>query len=177
MRGIALLLIVMTLTFYGAVSFAMDKLDLAIGMKTLPLLNNQISGNIKVAILYDPAKASSKQEAETIKSIIDSGLDLPADLNPDGVIIPVNQLEKLADIKIAIITSNIESHYDAIGNAANKYNILTMSTDLDCVRMNKCVLGIVSKPRVEIYYSKSAAESARISFKQAFATLLKPVPN
>lgn len=177
MRGIALLLAVMILALPGAGSFAMDKLDLAIGMKTLPLLNNQITGNIKVAILYDPAKASSKQEAENIKSVIDGGLDLPADLNPDGTVIPINQLDKLADIKIAIVTSNLESHYDAISNAASKYGILTMSTDLDCVRMNKCILGIVSKPRVEIYYSKSAAESARISFKQAFAPLLKPVSN
>jgi hypothetical protein len=174
MRGTPLLLAVIILIFSETGSVAMDKADLMVGMKTLPLLNNKITGNIKIAILFDPGLANSRHEAEAIKSIIDSGLDLPGDLNADGIIIPTNQMEKMAGSKIAIITSNLNAYYNAISNAAILNRVLTISTDLDCVRENKCILGIVSKPRVEIYYSKVAAENAKITFEQAFTMLVKP---
>jgi len=176
MCSIALLVAVIIFAFSAARSAAMDKLDMTVGMKALPLLNNKITGNVKIAILFDPSQADSKKEAEAIKSIIDSGLDLPGDLSVDGFILPTSQLEKMAGSKIAIVTSNLNAHYNDINSSAGLYGILTMSTDLDCVRSNKCVLGIVSKPRVELYYSRMAADNAKISFGQAFATLLKPVP-
>lgn len=157
-------------------AFAMDKLDMAIGMKTLPLLNNKISGNIKIAILYDPDKAGSKKEAESIKAIIDGGLNLPGDLSADGTLVPTSHMEKLAGSKIIIVTSDLEAYYNEINKYAGQYNILTMSTDLNCVYKNKCILGIVSKPRVEIYYSKPAADNAKISFGEAFSALIKTVP-
>jgi len=177
MRLIRLVLVVIIVTFLktGAV-IAMDKTDLMVGMKTLPLLNNKITGSIKIAIVFDPNQHDSKLEAETVKSLIDSGLELPGDLSADAVMIPVSQLEKMASVKIAIITSNLVAYYNQISNAATQYKILTMSTDLDCVQHNKCVLGIISKPRVEIYYSKIAAANSEISFGQAFTTLIKPVP-
>lgn len=159
---------------YGAE--AMDRTDLIIGMKTLPLLNTKISGNIKVAIVYDPAQSSSEQEANSLKSIIDSGLDLPGDLSVDGVMVPTTQMGKIAGSRIALITTGLDNYYNAISATSSQNKILTMSTDLNCVRQNKCVLGIISKPRVEIYYSRIAAENAQISYGEAFTTLIKPVP-
>lgn len=50
-----------------------------------------------------------------------------------------------------------------------------MSTDLGCVKANKCILGLVSKPSVDIYYSKSAADAAKITFSPAFTMLVKQI--
>lgn len=175
-RCIIILLTALLCAFRPVDAMAMDKMELMIGMKTLPLLNNKMTGNIKIAIMFDPARADSEKEAEDVKAIIDSGLDLPGDLTAEGQLVPVTQLDKIEGTKIAVITSNLDAYYNKISAVAGNYSILTMSTDLECVRQNKCILGIVSKPRVEIYYSRRAAENAKISFGQAFSALIKAVP-
>ena len=156
---------------------AMDKTDLMVGMKTLPLLKNKITGTIKIAVVFDPNRPGSLQEAEAVKSMIDAGLELPADLNATGVIVPTDKVEKMSGSKIAIVTSDLDAYYGQISDFADAQGILTITTDLNCVRQNKCILGIVSKPRVEIYYSKIGAENAKIDFEQAFTMLVKKAPD
>jgi hypothetical protein len=165
----------------GAMCFAMpafaatDQMDLAVGMKTLPLLTDKITGTEQLAVIYDPANPASKQEADGIMAIMDKGLLAPGDVKLTGVLVPIGDLSKLASSRIAILTGDLSAHYSAIGNAAATHGVLTMSTDLGCVRASKCVLGLVSKPRVEIYYSKTAANSARIGFGQVFTMLAKEI--
>ena len=154
---------------------ATDQTDLSVGIKTLPLLTNKIEGSAKIAIVFDPANGASKQEAGGIKAILDAGFEAPGDLKLTGVLVPVGDLATMADSKIAILTSGLSTHFDAISTAAASNSILTMSTDLSCVQANKCILGIVSRPNVEIYYSKTAADAAKISFSQAFKMLVKQI--
>ncbi len=144
-------------------------------MKTLPLLTNKITGTTTLAILFDPANAASKQEASGIKAILDGNFVGPDELKLNGMLVPVNDLSKITGSKLAILTDGLSAHYDAISAAAISNGTLTMSTDLGCVQANKCVLGIVSKPHVEIYYSKAAAEAARITFGQVFTMLVKQI--
>ena len=152
-----------------------DQADLAVGMKTLPLLTTKLSGAVSVAIVYDPANAGSKDEAMEIKGILDSGFTALGDIKLSGIMVPVGELTKVSGSKIAILTSGLQYWYKTIGSAAATGGILTMSTDLGCVQANQCVLGIVSKPHVEIYYSKMAADNAKISFGQVFSMLVKQI--
>ena len=154
---------------------ATDQADLSVGMKTLPLLTNKITGTASLAIIYDPANSASQQEAAGIRAILDGGFKAPGDLKLTGMLVPVGDLGKMAGSRIAILTSGLSAHYSAISNTAAANSILTMSTDLSCVQTNKCVLGLVSKPHVEIYYSKAAAAAAKISFGQVFAMLVKEI--
>ena len=163
-------------TMFVTSSFAAtDQADLAVGMKTLPLLANKITGTATLAIIFDPNNAASKEEAAGIKAILDSGFEAPGDLKITGVLVPVSDLDKMMGSKIAILTSGLSAHYGAITKVATNNGVLTMSTDLGCVKANQCVLGIVSKPHVEIYYSKTAADAAKISFGQVFAMLVKQI--
>ena len=155
------------------VSAVTDQADLSVGMKTLPLLTSKIEGSATVAIIFDPDNPTSKEEASGIKAILDGGFEAPGDLKLSGVLVPTDELRRMAGSRIAVITGGMIAHYDAIGAAAATDGVLTMSTDLGCVRANKCVLGIVSKPHVEIYYSKIAADAAKISFDQIFTLLIK----
>src|SRR6202020_42437 len=92
-RCIALCLLAAVCVFPRTEAAAMDKLDLTVGMKTLPLLNNKITGSIKIAIIYDSGKPDSKKEADDVKAIIDGGLELPGDLIAEGVLVPISQPE------------------------------------------------------------------------------------
>ena len=154
---------------------ATDQVDLSVGMKTLPLLTNKIQGSATVAIVYDPSEPSSKEEAAGIKAILDGDFSAPGDLKLGGLLVPVNELGKMAGSKIAVLTGGLGSYYDAIGSAATAGDVLTMSTDLGCVQANKCVLGIVSKPHVQIYFSQGAADALHLGFSSAFLMLVHKI--
>jgi hypothetical protein len=170
--GVALLSV---LAFAFPAGAATGKSDLAVGVNTLPLLVDRITGTVTLAIVYDPANAASKQEAEGIKAMLEDDFTMPVDTKLVPSLVPVDELDKMSHSRIAVITEGVSRHYDAINSAAVKGHILTMSTMLDCVRANKCALGIVSRPHADIYYSKTAAEAANIIFSPAFTMLAKPI--
>lgn len=152
-----------------------NKADLTVGMKTIPLLDTKLAGTVKLAILFDPANPDSKQEADRIKAILDGGFQTLDGLKLVGVLVPVDNLDMLRDSKIAVLSSGLAAYYNAINNAVTGNGILTMSTDLGCVRAQKCILGIQSRPRVEIYYSKEAAQNANVVFGQVFSLLVTEI--
>ena len=165
--------LILIYSIVGGSSEALEQIDLSIGLKTLPLLSTKLSGAVVMAIIFDPANAASKSEADQLQALLGSGLDAPGGVRISGMLVPISDLAKLSQAKLAFVTTGNKGAFDAI--AAASAGILTMSTDLDCVRSNKCVLGIVSKPSVTIFYSRAAADAAKISFAEAFAMLAKLV--
>jgi hypothetical protein len=152
---------------------ATEPLDIQVGLKALPLLTTKITGEATMAVVYDPANAASKADAEGIKKTVDGGIDVPGGVKLSAMLVGVGELSKLSTAKIAFLTAGLASQFDAIGAAAAAAGVLTISTDVDCVKAGKCILGIVTKPSVTIYYSKPASEAAKISFSQAFTMLVK----
>ncbi len=152
---------------------ATDKADLLVSMKILPLLAKKITGPTSFAIIYNPADTGSSEEAKGIKAILEGNFETPGNIKLISVLVPVNNLGLIADSRMAILTSGLKDYYEEISKISIGKNILTMSTDLACVRAGKCVIGIVSKPMVDIYYSKAAADTANIVFSQIFTLLAK----
>ncbi len=153
--------------------FATDALDLSVELKTLPLLTNKITGQAVVAIIYNPALSESKTEAESLKATIDAGVEAPGGVKLTAILVSTDNLSKLSEAKIGIVTAG--GCTDAVSAAAATYGVLTMSSDLECVKANRCIIGVVSRPSVEIYLSKSAADAAKIGFSQAFIMIVKQV--
>ena len=157
-------------------AWATDQRDISVALRTLPLLTHKITSPAAVAIVYNPANPESKTDAETIKSIIDGGLEAPGGTKLVAAMVSVAELTKLHDVKIAFLAHGLPStDYASVSAAASATGVLTICTDTDCVKANKCILGIASKPQVEIYYSPVAAALADISFAPAFSMLVKQV--
>jgi hypothetical protein len=152
---------------------ATDQTDLTVGLKTLPLLNNKITGTAVAAVVFDPANAESKADADAIKAVIDGGLEAPGGVKLTSLMVPVSEIAKISGAKIAFVTK--AACTDATSAAAASGGVLTISTDIDCVKAGKSILGVVSKPSVEIYYSKAAGDAAKVGFSQAFSMLAKQV--
>lgn len=87
------------------------------------------------------------------------------------VMAPVTDLAKLSGAKLGFIARGACTN--TVSEAVAARNILTFSTDIECVKAGKTILGVVSNPNIQIYYSKSAAEAAKISFVQAFLMLVR----
>lgn len=158
-----------------ATVWATDKTDITVGLKTLPLLSNKISGAAVMAVIYDPANAASKADADSVVAAVGDGIDAPGGVKVTTMLVATSELSKLSQVKLAFIAGGLKNSFDQIAAAAASNGVLTMSTDLDCVKSGKCVLGIVSTPSVDIYFSKTAADNAKIGFASAFAMLAKQV--
>jgi hypothetical protein len=157
-------------------AFATDELDLSVALKTLPLLITKLSSPASVAVIYDPANPESKNDAEKIKSMLDMNPDAPGDLKLVSFLLSVSELGKLKGAAIAFVAQPVsESAYPAIRSAASAAGVLTICTNIACVKANACVLGVISKPQVDVYYSPAAAEAAHISFASAFTMLVKQI--
>ena len=164
-----------SLLFTCSPAWATDAQDISIGLKALLLMSDRPSGTVNMAIVYDSANPESKTDAESIKHTIDNGNGVPGGLRLTSRLVSISGIDRLTDVKLAFLASGISpAGFDSISKAASS-GVLTVSTDTACVRTNKCVLGIESKPRVVIYYSPAAAEAAHISFVSAFLMLVKQI--
>lgn len=159
-----------------AFAHATDSTDIMVGLKTLPVLATKISGAATLAVVYDPALPDSKSDADAIKAAVDGLTEAPGGVKLQAILVGTNALSQLAGAKIAFLAKGVPpAAFDPVSNAANSGSILTISTDLACVKANKCILGVVSKPSVEIYFSKAASESAKVGFVPAFSMLAKQI--
>ncbi len=163
------------LGFATTEAHATNQSDILVGMQTLQLMPDRPTGNVVVAIVYDPTISRSRGDAEDIMDILNHGVDTLGFIKPVGLMVPVTELGKLSKARVAIIAEGTQAAMNQISIAATESHVLTMSTDIICVRTGKCVLGIVTERSVEIYYNKAAAEAAKISFSPAFVMLVKPV--
>ncbi len=155
---------------------ATDQRDIATGLKTLLLLTDKMAMPATVAVLYDPTLPDSQEDAETIKNDIENGIGVPGELTLKAQLTSVEVFSPASSAKIAFVAQGLAADsFDRIGRAAAAAGILTMSVDMNCVRANKCVLGIVTRPRVEIDYSPAAAQAAHIVFAPAFIMLAKQI--
>jgi len=164
------------LVLSSPIAFATDQIDLSVGLKTLFLMNNKISGTVAVAVVFDPVNAESKTDAETIKNNIDSGNGIPNGLTLSAHLVSIHDLEKSPGAKVIFLAKDLSAvNFDAVNRTATATGALTMSTDLECVKTNKCILGIVSRPRVTIYFSETAANASHIGFAPAFLMLVQQI--
>ncbi|HEU5048558.1 MAG TPA: hypothetical protein VFT64_12030 [Rickettsiales bacterium] len=155
-------------------ALATDQLDISTGLKTWLLVNERPTGVIKVAVLFDESNPLSKADAQTIKDDMDKGIGIPGGVEVTAGLVASNDATQLAGARVAFLTDGMsETAIRTAGKTALKAGVLTISTNLNCVAMEQCIIGIISKPRVEIYYSATAAEAAHISFSPAFIMLVR----
>jgi hypothetical protein len=77
--------------------------------------------------------------------------------------------------RVIIVPEGQGSAHGQIAQAARAMGALTISTDMSCVRANRCVVGVASAPRVEIVVSRAAARASGVSFARAFQVMIREV--
>lgn len=151
------------------------QIDLMVGIKSLALLQNKIQGTVKVAVVYDPGNEASRADAQRINAFFKNEGSHISNIAFTPVLVPLSALDSMVESKIVVLAVGLAGSYGTISAEAARNGQLTMSTDLGCVKANQCVLGIVSEPSVEIYYSQAAAKASSIVFAQAFTMLVKHI--
>lgn len=155
-------------------SLATGEKDLQVAARALSFVNGMPNGPVKTAVLYDPANAGSKADAEAIKAWIEANpMAGKSKLVP--TLVAANDAAGLADAKAAFVAEGSDGQFAAIAAAAASGKIVTISADMDCVRGGHCAVGVASSPRVEILVSRTAAAASGASFASAFLMLIKEI--
>ncbi|MDD4616076.1 MAG: hypothetical protein PHW76_03030 [Alphaproteobacteria bacterium] len=154
---------------------AKENTDVLVGVKILSMLNRELPAPLVMGIVYDPGNSESKSSAESIKAVLDAGVKTSEGAGVSGRLIPLAEIDKLSQVSFAFITTGVKAQFDRIAQISASHGILTMTSDIECVRANKCILGIESQNVVQIYFSRAASETAKINFDSAFIMLVKKV--
>jgi hypothetical protein len=158
-----------------APAWATDATDLDVGLKTLPLMSRRLDGPINMAIVFDPDNARSKDDALAIKAAADRR---SAGVNGQGLVampVAASDLVSFKGAKVIFVAQGVgDAVFDLVAQVAASDGLLSISADLRCVRASKCILGIVSRPTVEVYFSRHAGDAAHIGFSPAFIMLARP---
>lgn len=170
----SLVICMLALVFAPSVTLATDATDIATGLSTLPLMTGRAYGTVPIAVIYDPANEESKADAQNIMKSLEQGIGVPRGLSIDANLVSITEISQLQGTKVAFLAKDInEDRVDSVCEAAGKNGILTISTNINCVRANRCILAVITKPRIQIYYSPVAAEASHISFAPEFIMLVK----
>ncbi|GER08060.1 hypothetical protein GCM10007972_10010 [Iodidimonas muriae] len=153
---------------------ATSEKDLQVAARALSFVSNMPAGSVDTAVLYDPANAASKSDAEAIHAYLAAHPAAgKAKLAPR--LVAADDLSSLSSAKVAFIAEGASAYTAAIAQTAQSSGIVTLSSDLACVQGGHCVVGIASAPRVEIFVSRAAKDAVGASFASAFLMLVSEI--
>lgn len=144
------------------------KKDLELLSKALSFINGGPSGDVNVAVVYDPANAESAAHADEVVGILSGGVG-------SGKV-------KLTGSKVAasapgsapvyFVTKGMGAHYASLLSTAKGNGGITVSNDEACLNGGGCVIVVKSEPSVDILVSTAAAGETGTEFASAFSMMI-----
>lgn len=147
--------------------------DLQVAARALSFMEQPLSGRIEVGIVYSPDSPRSRDEAERLKDRL--GQQYRAgNLELIPVLVPIQRAEE-ADVDLFMLTGHVAGGGEALARAAQAGGIPCVTTDVEQVRSGACVMGIQSRPRVEIMVNRKAANESGLRFATAFRVMVTEI--
>lgn len=160
-------------TLAAVPALATSERDMEIAARAVRFLDSPPKGEVTTYIVFDPSNSGSVSDAETIAKLLGKGLKAgSATLVPQKIAYTELTAQATAGA-IIIVSADAGAAHPAVAEAASRNSLLSLSTDLSCVEAGHCVVGVASKPKVEIVVNKAASEKSSIKFKSAFMMLVK----
>lgn len=130
--------------------------------------------SVSAAIVFDPADPVSVAEAGAIERQVGAGV--AAGRTTVRVHrVPVSQLGSLSGTGVAFVTGGLRERHGDIAAAAQRFGILTITSDLSCVTAGRCAVGVSTSGKTQITINRAACKAARVGFGSAFLMLVKEI--
>lgn len=160
--------------FSPPASAEMDEKAIQVMGRVLGFVQDMPTGNLNVAVVYDPGNAASKAEADKLMGLMSSGYKV-GKFVLSAELVPISDLSGVDGKKVAIVTEGMSMAYQQIFAATSKAGVLSVSTDKTCVVTGNCILGVSVQPKVEITLNAGAGDASGVGFSQALRMLVKEV--
>ena len=144
--------------------------DVQVAARALSFVSNPLTGNIAVGIVYSKDSRQSVREAETLDDLLAGGLRIGA-LEMRPVMVEVHDVEN-AEVDLFFLTEHVADGVLpglTMDTAAPK---LCVTTDIEKVRDGACTIGVRSRPKVEVFVSRSAAAAGNVTFSTVFRVMI-----
>ena len=145
--------------------------NIQVAMHTLGFLTPPPSGPVDLAVLFDPAEPESVADLKTISEALERTPRAGA-VPVRAVPLAVAELNRLAAFHFVLLTGGLRAYFPAVAEMARGRGVLTISTDLSCVRADQCVMGVAVEPRVQVLVSRRACEAAAVNFATSFRMMI-----
>ena len=145
--------------------------DVQVAVRAIAFPAPPPSGSIPVAIIYAPENPVSSADAQALRNWLEAE-GRTGNMEVQPILLRITDLSQLTGYRIAFITRGMESTYEKISNAASHNNVLTISTDTNCILNAYCSMTVVSEPKVQITISHLATQAAHVEFSTAFRMLV-----
>ncbi|MDR3441241.1 hypothetical protein [Telmatospirillum sp.] len=145
--------------------------EVRIGLRVVDFLAVPLSPHSRLAILYDSRNKDSQDDAKAILSwVIAERNGVKTSVVP--VLVDVHSLDTALEFQIGFLAAGTEASYAAVHDFARTHGVLTISSDLSCVRAAKCSVGVLGAPRVEVSVNRQVLEASGIVFSEAFRMMV-----
>jgi hypothetical protein len=153
---------------------AVTPADLQAVTNALGFLNNLPRGGpIVVGIVYGSDTADARARAAQVASALES-LRGPNDSSFRAVIMSVRDLTTTAGhLDAVFLLPGTLGQAAAIGDAARRRQVITISTDPSCMDAKCCVLMVRSAGRVHIVLDMAMADSVGANFSSVFEMMVE----
>ena len=140
--------------------------------RVLGFMDHPPSAQINLGLVYDPAAAASKKQAENLLGQLGSGYKA-------GNFTLIPKLVKIGDVSSASV--NVFVLMDGVGGAAKMADVIKakkipcFTGDIAQVNSGACLVGIATDPKVEIVFNRGLAAASGISFGSAFHMMISEI--
>jgi len=144
--------------------------DLQVAARALTFVENPLSGTVRVGIVYAADKPRSVQQAEALRDLLGNGLRA-GNLNLRPVMVESKSVAA-ANVDLFFLTEQIGASSAQIANASVAKQVPCVTTDIEQVRNGACVMGVRSRPKVEILVNRAAAAASGVTFATVFRVMI-----
>lgn len=145
--------------------------DVQVAARALSFVSNPLSGAVRVGIVYAAGNPKSVQQAQSLRRMLGNGLKV-GNLELRPVLVKSTDVAA-ADVDLFFLTEfmTVNETPRKLGHRAQQ-SILCVTTDIAQVRRGACVMGVRSRPKVEVFVNRPSATENSISFSTVFRVMI-----
>lgn len=145
--------------------------DLQVAARALSFVSDPLSGRVRVGIVYASASPRSVSQAQQLRSMLAEGMRIGTlELRP--VLIESTEVAS-ADVDLYFLTEYIlANETPPLPGGSARRQVLCVTTDIAQVQNGACVMGVRSRPKVEVFVNRAAAAANGITFSTVFRVMI-----
>jgi ABC-type uncharacterized transport system substrate-binding protein len=157
----------------GSAAAQVTATDLQVAARALSFMENPLTGIVRVGILHSPGNARSLQEAERLRGLLGNGLRVGSlELRP---VMVTAANARAANVDLFFLTESTTTVDAHLAQPGTHESVPCVTTDLEQVRNGTCLMGIRSRPKVEIIVNRAAADASGVRFATVFRVMITEI--
>jgi ABC-type uncharacterized transport system substrate-binding protein len=172
MKSFPALIAALGLAVSSSVRAEVTRTDLQAAARALSFMERPLTGTVRVGILYAPDSPRSVQQAQDLERLLAAGMQVGRiELRP--ALVKIGEAAT-ANVDMYFLTEFVDPAAAHLARTASA-NRPCVTTDIDHVESGSCLMGVRSRPRMEIVVNREAAKSSGITFATVFRVMITEI--